>query len=466
VKGTVTGDIKNSFSTSIMQNQHDDDDSNIYDEVNTKKESFDVIENSCYATTNSRVSSVTKPRKTTSGKKVKVILFTVVTALLICTAGACIAFTLKIIELQSAAAKLGQDIAALETEQEISSEATVAAIEMIYLNISQSYSSLKIDIGIWQEQTFQNVSGTANDFQSLVDALNRSLSQSHINGLENLENTSINVLNQRVIILEAIQGLQSIPSCAALPPSSPSGYYWVTASNGSAVRVYCDMTRSCGGITGGWTRVIELDMRNSSHQCPSGLRQRTFSGTRTCARNTDSPGCSTVFLSATSQYSNVCGKITAYQHGSPNTFEYRNSRLINGTYVDGVSLTYGSPRTHIWSFAAGLDEVGTYPQYNCVCTNTNLANRTRPPPAFVGNNYFCDTTASTSFTNGLFYSNGLLWDGTGCGPLNTCCSFNNPPWFYKQLSQPTTDDIEMRVCRDQEPENEDVLVEVIELYVQ
>ena len=40
-------------------------------------------------------------------------------------------------------------------------------------------------------------------------------------------------------------------SCNDLSPSSPSGYYWVSAFNGSAVRVYCDMTRSCGNITGG-----------------------------------------------------------------------------------------------------------------------------------------------------------------------------------------------------------------------
>ena len=74
-------------------------------------------------------------------------------------------------------------------------------------------------------------------------------------------------------------------SCAALPPSSPSGYYWVRASDGSAVSVYCDMTQSCGGVTGGWMRVAELDMTNSSHQCPSSLRQRTDSGKRTCGIN-------------------------------------------------------------------------------------------------------------------------------------------------------------------------------------
>ena len=34
--------------------------------------------------------------------------------------------------------------------------------------------------------------------------------------------------------------------------------YWATASNGSAVRVYCDMTTSCGD--GSWMRVASLDL--------------------------------------------------------------------------------------------------------------------------------------------------------------------------------------------------------------
>ncbi len=47
-----------------------------------------------------------------------------------------------------------------------------------------------------------------------------------------------------------------------------------------------------------------------------------------------------------------------------------------------------------------------------------------------------------------------------------CCSFNNPPWFYKRLPQTTTDDIEVRVCRDGESNMEDVAVELIEIYIQ
>ena len=43
-----------------------------------------------------------------------------------------------------------------------------------------------------------------------------------------------------------------------------------------------------------------------------------------------------------------------------------------------------------------------------------------------------------------------LWDGAGGGPANTCYSLNNHPWFLKQMLSTTTDDIEMRMCRDQQ----------------
>jgi hypothetical protein len=58
---------------------------------------------------------------------------------------------------------MSQDFASLKTEQDIAID---HAIEMIYHNISQSYSSLKIDIGILEDQTIQNISGTAIELQS------------------------------------------------------------------------------------------------------------------------------------------------------------------------------------------------------------------------------------------------------------------------------------------------------------
>ena len=61
-----------------------------------------------------------------------------------------------------------------------------------------------------------------------------------------------------------------------------------------------------------------------------------------------------------------------------------------------------------------------------------------------------------------FHPEDPLWDGMGCGPSSTCCSFNNPPWFLKQLSSPTTNDIEMRVCAGV---NDETPIKMIELYI-
>ena len=303
----------------------------------------------------------------------------------------------------------------------------------------------------------QELSKLKSETFSAFQQLNISINKLLISEL----NSTINMLSQRLNALEEQPPNYFAYSCAALPPSSPSDYYWVRASDGSAVRLYCDMTLSCGGVTGGWMRVAGLDMTNSNHQCPSGLMERTFSGKRTCVRIETTSGCSSTrnFITSGVEYSNVCGRVIGYQYGTTDAFS-------DPRYVDGVSLTRGNPRRHIWTFAAAHDEVGVIPRTYCPCINTNLSAQATPPPAFVGNDYFCDT-GSEGNTQKIFYADDPLWDGAGCGPLNTCCSFNTPPWFYKQLSQPTADDIEMRVCTSGDPiGNEDVAIEIVEIYVQ
>ena len=217
------------------------------------------------------------------------------------------------------------------------------------------------------------------------------------------------------------------PVLLSLPPpplvTTGSG----PAPTGGAALVYCDPTRSCGGVTGGWSRVAELDMTNSSQQCPSPLRQRDRFTKRSCGTSTNS--CSSLtFPSNSLSYSKVCGKIIAYQFGSPDSYGVSgaNNRLrsndINTNYVDGVSLTHGPPRQHIWTFSAAADELN---HVACPCINRNEASTALQPPAFVGNDYFCDTGASSRHRE-IFYAEDPLWDGAGCGPLNDCCSFNKP----------------------------------------
>ena len=316
----------------------------------------------------------------------------------------------------------------------------------------------------------------ANISDKIVDKVNSALISSEISmAVANLSDVVDRLVSSMLSQLHQLQlpgGTPSHPATSCreikdLHPSSPSGHYWIRSSNGFSVQVYCDMTRSCGGITGGWMEVANIDMSNSTNTCPAGLRMLT-SPKRLCGINSDGPGCSSAVFSVQGiEYNRVCGKIIGYQQKSPDAFNSYtgNHRLtIDDVYVDGVSLTHGrNPRKHIWTFVAALDEVSTFPHNVCPCTNIHDSDAARIPP-YVGRDYFCDTASAHSFQY-KFYPEDPLWDGRGCGPLNTCCTFNTPPWFMKQLPSPTTDNIEMRLCSDQPRSNEDVPVETIELYV-
>ena len=337
----------------------------------------------------------------------------------------------EVSSLKSEVSSLKSEVSSLKSE--------VSSLKSEVSSLKSEVSSLKSEVSSLQRALVSHETEGNNSFMMLYDALEDVLPGQHAAFAAN--------------------------SCAALPPSSPSGYHWVRASNGSAVRVYCDMTRSCGNITGGWVRVAELDvMRNSSHQCPSGFTQHNTPNiyvyvVRTCRRMESSGGCSSVTINIPYSYSRVCGKVIAHQVGTTNAFAQRSNPTLEDDYVDGVSLTHGEPRQHVWTFAAGLQEDGSaHSVSTCPCT-TNSG--TIGPPNFVGNDYFCEARTRDNTITDYF----PLWDGYGCIPPNPCCSFNNPPWFYKQLPQPTTDDLEMRVCRDEDVSNEDIALEGMEIYV-
>ena len=235
----------------------------------------------------------------------------------------------------------------------------------------------------------------------------------------------------------------------------------------------------CGG--GQWRRVILLNMTDPSHVCPTGLNLTTYSR-RTCGRAySGGKTCSsTTFSVGGSQYSRVCGKALAYRFGFNFAFQgyHRRSKGIDGSYVDGLSLTHGAPgsRQHIWSFASGAftkNHSQNLPNLRCPCDNGN----TYPSPPFVGNDYFCESILS-NFTlhsqaavrngnwYGIFFPSAPLWDGQVCEGGGTCCKFNNPPWFTKNLTSSTTEDIELRLCLIGLSSYSDIGLELLELYVQ
>ena len=219
-------------------------------------------------------------------------------------------------------------------------------------------------------------------------------------------------------------------------------------------------------------RVANLDFEDTSSSCPAGFRERNDSGILTCGINSTSAGCPSVMFDTFGiPYTNVCGKVLAYQFGSTDAFGGfglgSNSITIDTSYVDGVSLTHGTnPRRHIWTFAAAFDEYGSQGDGRYVCECSHSARNGRSSPAFVGQDYFCDTGLQRSDGLVSFFSPSLLWDGAGCGPNSTCCSFNSPPWFYKELPVTISDPVEMRVCSDEDRSNEDIAMSSTLLYIQ
>ena len=246
--------------------------------------------------------------------------------------------------------------------------------------------------------------------------------------------------------------------------------------------VYCNMEELCGS-GGGWTRLAYLDMTDSTQNCPPGFRPYQSGGVRVCGRANSTVGsCTSVqFPSNGISYSQVCGRVVGYQYASPDaaypgyfTNEMYGSVIkpaqndINSYYVDGVSITRGSPRQHVWTLMAGATD--SFPnndgRYLCPCSQGSLQNSTLQ--SFIGDDYFCESgnPAIDGSAQFILHTSDPLWDGKGCGSLEgVCCAAPGLPWFNKILNTTTTDYLELRVCADEGTSSEDTPVAFYELYI-
>ena len=246
-------------------------------------------------------------------------------------------------------------------------------------------------------------------------------------------------------------------------PHAPSGKYWLSKGRCPTANVteqYCDMDGTYDGIKGGWLRVAYWDMEDAGTSCPSPL-QETNPGKRLCIKSSPT-GCSSVVYNTHGvPYSRICGRVRGYQYSSTDAFGYDTGpKNINSAYTDGVSVTYGSPRKHVWTYAAGLQEEANYRGDACPCGKVpgDL------PPSFVGNDYYCES-ANQGPWESQWYLHDPLWDGHGCPNDNNCCANAGLPWFCKTLPTTVTDDIEVRLCRNQGRGDEDIGVELLEILI-
>ena len=223
---------------------------------------------------------------------------------------------------------------------------------------------------------------------------------------------------------------------------------------------------TCAG-TGGWRRAVYMDMTDPSTNCPSGWNMTGYSK-RSCGRaNSSELSCDSVFFPVNGgPYSHVCGRMRAYQKGLMSSFSPLQT-TVDSAYFSGVAVMHGSPRQHVWTFTAGLWENGTG-GLNAICPCDRFGSVRYVPP-FIGQDYFCESGYSLGFSSSLssFLFNDTLWDGKDCQTTSRCCSFHNPPYFTKHLTQTTTDDLELRMCLHKSFNGRytNLGVELIELYV-
>ena len=235
------------------------------------------------------------------------------------------------------------------------------------------------------------------------------------------------------------------------------GHYWIMTDEG-LFEVKCNMKLKCGGVEGGWMQVVDVDM-NRDESCP-GTWQKTTTPRKLCLGSTISGCASSDFYVKGVSYEHICGRAKGYQKGNMDAFQ-SIIQSIDDSYVDGISITIGSPRKHVWTYAAGLSDDHDYKCCNCPC-----ASHPGPsPPAFVGNDYYCESGVVGIYESAPYYLSDALWDGNGCTAGNGCCAQIGMPWFYRKLPGPVDEHFEVRICKNEAHIHEDVAIENLEIFV-
>ena len=295
--------------------------------------------------------------------------------------------------------------------------------------------------------------------------------------LQSIGNFTAGVVDDILPVVEKMLNLQNASSIInsmkpnsckdikIVAPNSPTGYYHVNSHD-----IYCNMDTLCGS-GGGWTRIGYLDMTQPTHSCPSSLTLHEEDGYRFCRRSDSrnfGGNCNSIIIQNNGiSYSQICGKVTAYQYRAPEAVANVGNRIndLNSYYLDGISITRGSPRQHVWSLMVGFFENPSYGYTFAACPCA--IGSTQSVQSFIGNNYFCESgNPGRIFPNKVLYDD-VLWDGKSCGPNEgSCCSDRGQPWFHRDYGTNTiTDYIELRVCGNERWYEEETMLSKYEIYV-
>ena len=113
--------------------------------------------------------------------------------------------------------------------------------------------------------------------------------------------------------------------------------------------VYCDMELQCSGLKGGWMKIADYDTSKGDN-CPSVWKKIKANGLHLCRSPNDNAGYHTTHFQVKQvSYNKICGRVKGYQKGLPGAFRKIENPSIDNEYVEGISITLGTPRKHVWS---------------------------------------------------------------------------------------------------------------------
>lgn len=209
----------------------------------------------------------------------------------------------------------------------------------------------------------------------------------------------------------------------------PQGFF------GPSLDVFCDQSTDGGG----WTRIVNYN--RATDGCLENYSELDNSCLKTTRVDTQ------IINTAGLMYNEVRGNVIARQYASTNAFKRFNaSSNIDDIYIDGISFSYNdenSNRAHIFSYAIAISNSVSGDDRACP------ASGGATPPAFVGNNFYCESGNSSGSWELELYEPQL---------------FRNKE-FSITLNEETRSPIEIRVMNDEYFNNESIAIESYYIFV-